>query len=173
MASGGARAVSGPAPSASSARSDRRGLTFRVLPASGYHGPVPEFPLEPPQARPDRDGVASASQTDALERAEARLWVFAWSLPQAVAWASEPWRVYSVAQWVRVAALCEMPGASAADRTAMLRLQEEIGLTGPGLARNGWVIGDPEVPDAAVESAKRRPGSSRSRMKVISGGRDG
>ena len=45
MARGGARNRSGPQADPSSGRSDRRGLKFTALPASGYDGEVPEWPL--------------------------------------------------------------------------------------------------------------------------------
>ena len=159
MPSGGARAKSGPARSLDSGRSDRKGIKVRTLPAEGYSGPVPDFPMRP-------------QGNDLLAPIEERLWGEVWRLPQAAAWAAEPWRIYVVAQWVRLAAACEMPGGTAADRTAMLRFQEEIGLTGPGLARNGWVIGD-AASSSSEESTpvRRRRSSSRDRMafKVIDG----
>ena len=161
MPSGGARAKAGPAPSPTSGASDRKGLTFKALPPEGYSGPVPDFPLS---AQPD----------ELLASIEERVWSHAWTLPQAAAWAAEPWRTYVVAQWARVAALCETPGSTAADRTSMLRLQEEIGLTGPGLARNGWTIG-PAVKDEEAPKPRRRGGSAKDRMglKVVDGGRAG
>ena len=72
MTLGGARSRSGPAPDPLSGRSVRRGLSLTALPAAGYSGEVPEFPLPRPLKR-ERD-----------------LWAWAWSTPQAVAWAEEP-----------------------------------------------------------------------------------
>lgn len=171
MASGGARAKSGPAPSPTSGVSDRRGLTFKTLPADGYDGPVPNFPMDPPHPPDVRDSEVAETESAGLQAIEARLWEHVWTLPQAAAWASEPWRVYTVAQWVRLAALCETGWAKAADRTAMLRFQEEIGLTGPGLARNGWVIGDGGKAESRPSPARRRSSRDRIGLKVVDGGR--
>ena len=45
MARGGARNRSGPTADPNSGRSDRRGYSLTALPASGYDGPVPDWPL--------------------------------------------------------------------------------------------------------------------------------
>ena len=45
MARGGARNRSGPQPDPNSARSDRRGIKLTSLPATGYDGQVPDWPL--------------------------------------------------------------------------------------------------------------------------------
>ena len=158
MPSGGARAKAGPAPSPTSGASDRKGLTFKALPPEGYAGPVPDFPL-------------SRQSNEVLAPIEERVWAHAWTLPQAAAWAAEPWRIYVVAQWARVAALCETTGATAADRTSMLRLQEEIGLTGPGLARNGWTIGPAAKPEEAPKPRQRKSARDRLTVRVIDGGK--
>lgn len=173
MSSGGARAKAGPAPDPRSGRSDRKGIKFRALPPEGYQGDPPKWPLKR-MTRVTESGKTVADPV--LTKIEQRIWADAWRLPQAAAWAAEPWRIYTVAQWARVAALCETPQAKAADRTVMLRLQEEIGLTGPGLARNGWVIGEApgtRADDADVDRPARRRRSARDRMgvKVIDGGR--
>lgn len=174
MPKGGARTRSR-TPDPNSERSLQRGIKFTALPAEGYSGNVPDFPMGEPEVL--IDGARSDVESSALAAIEARLWDHVWSLPQAAMWAAEPWRIYTVAAWVRVAALCETPYSKAADRAIMLRLQDEIGLTGPGLARNGWTIGtvEPEEsePDAARGRRNTKPASSRDRLplKVIDGGR--
>ena len=50
MPSGG-HARSGPPVDPRSGRSDRRGVEFDTLPASGFEGPVPDFPLPRPVKR--------------------------------------------------------------------------------------------------------------------------
>ena len=71
MGRGGARNRSGPPPQEGSARSDARGYSLTALPAEGYRGPVPEFPLD-----------------DATDR-ELEVWAQLWRTPQAAAWACE------------------------------------------------------------------------------------
>lgn len=150
MPPGGARARSGPAPDPLSGRSDRRGLRFAALPADGYAGQIPDFPLPRPVKR-ERD-----------------LWEWAWRTPQADAWSREPWRWHSVAMWARLAAKCEAKDASASDHTARLRMEDNIGLSVAGLKLNGWTI-SAETPTGESES-RPATSSARDRFEVINGG---
>lgn len=127
MASGGARNRSGPQPDPRSGRSDTRGIKFTALPAEGFRGEVPEFPLP-----------------GALGR-ELDLWSWAWTTPQACAWVNEPWRWYTVAEWVRWSVKAEAEDASAAVIAAKIRLADQVGLTPAGLKENGWSITSSEV----------------------------
>jgi len=178
MARGGARNRSGPQPDPSSGRSDRRGLSFTALPAHGYYGPVPSWPL------PERtawvtyveDG-AKLRERDAVETAsiasrEAALWAWVWRTPQAWAWAqpSESWRLHTIAMWVRTYVLCESSDASAADKGSLHRFADQIGLTPAGLRENGWAIAKDEVAAKAAESTDPPRRSARDRMRVVSGG---
>lgn len=148
MPSGG-HARSGPPKDPNSGRSARLGVAFSELPAAGYDGEVPQFPLP----RPTRREVA--------------LWVWVWGTPQACVWARESWRWHSVAMWVRTAALCETAKASSADKSSMQRFADDIGLSSAGLARNGWKIAAKIEP---AEVPAQRPASSRDRFEVIDGG---
>src|SRR5690348_4750838 len=98
MPRGGARNRSGPLPSEASERSDRRGYSLTALPAEGFDGDVPEFPLPQASGR------------------ELEVWEQAWRTPQACAWSmpSEAWRVRTVAMWVRLSVRAEDPEAGAA-----------------------------------------------------------
>jgi hypothetical protein len=148
MTSGGARNRSGPQPSPTSGRSDRRGLSLTALPNEGYRGEVPGWPL---MGQSDR---------------EVELWAWAWTTPQASAWALEPWRWHSVAMWVRIAVICEGPMAQAADKSGLHRYADQIGLTPAGLKENGWSIAAAEITPAEgpAEPVKK---SSRGRMRVV------
>lgn len=143
MPRGGARIRSGPAPDPTSERSERRGYRLDRLPASGFDGPAPDFPLP-----------------DASER-EIELWDDAWRTPQACAWSlpTEAWRLSTVAMWVRVRVRCEAADAPATLLGQMHRLADQIGMTTAGLAAMGWVI-VPEleaVPDAEPEQPRGAP----------------
>ena len=175
MPSGGARVRSGPKPDPNSQTSQRRGYTLRSLPPEGRKGRVPKYPLPPVEMTYiDEAGVVRSS--DALsEKANARekaLWRHVWTLPQACAWESEPWRWYLVATWVRTAVICERSDAKAADRTTLLRLADQIGLTTAGLKENGWQIAKTKDSEATADKRESAPKSSRDRIgfKVISGG---
>ncbi|AYN58829.1 minor tail protein [Arthrobacter phage Richie] len=180
MASGGARARSGPAADPSSARSDARGLRYEALPSQGYDGEVPEFPLprlEVTSTYFDEGqkctGVDDGASAERFSR-ENELWCWAWRTPQAAAWALEPWRWQSVADWVRMKAHCETSDASAADRTGLLRLQEQIGLTPSGLKLNGWAIARDEVAprraEKETESDSPPTGKRERRLRAVKDG---
>lgn len=124
MSRGGARNRSGPKADPNSERSDRRGYSLPALPAEGFDGPVPEFPL--PQAT----------------KRELEVWEAAWRSPQACAWSmpSESWRLPTVAMWVRVKVRCEDPEAGAALYAQLHRFADQIGMTTAGLAEMGWRV---------------------------------
>lgn len=147
MTSGGARVRSGPQPQEHSARSDRRGYRLRVLPASDYAGPVPEFPLPEPSQR------------------EKVLWAEVWKLPQAHVWAdsADRWRVYGIGMYVRQAVRCEAFDVSATHVAQLHRFADQIGLTDAGLAAMGWRVVTEEEQGSA--GSMGRP-SSRRRLRA-------
>ena len=133
MASGGARNRSGPQPDENSGRSDRRDFKLTALPAEGFDGEAPEFPIP-----------------NGSER-ELALWAWAWRTPQAAAWFEQPWRWYTVAEWVRWSVKAEAEDASAAVIAAKIRMADQIGLTPAGLKENGWKIAPPKVLEAVPD----------------------
>ena len=145
MPRGGARNRSGPPPSESSARSERRGFSLTALPAEGYDGPVPEFPLPSPSFR------------------ELEVWAQVWRSPQACAWAmpSEMWRADTVAMWVRTKVRCEARDAGPSLLGQLHRFADQIGLTTAGLREMGWKVAVDELaahsaPPAATEAPPTR-----------------
>lgn len=153
MARGGARNRSGPQADPESGRSDRRGVVLTALPADGYRGDAPAFPLP-----------------GALER-EVEVWEQAWRTPQAAAWSVEPWRWDTVAMWVRWRVRMEAEDASAALGNVVVRFADQVGLTPAGLKENGWKIAGDETAPRRRES-RATPARPRSRFKVV-GGDDG
>lgn len=153
MARGGARNRSGPPADPESGRSEARGFKLTALPAEGYDGPVPEFPLpkrvvqrwETDDKR--RYQVRDDEATDEVAERELELWEWAWSTPQACAWSmpSERWRVYTVAMWVRTAVICESSEATAADKGSLHRFADQVGLTTAGLREMGWKVATDEL----------------------------
>ena len=155
MSRGGSRNRSGPAPDPSSGRSERRGYSLTALPAEGYDGPIPDFPLPDPSSR------------------EIEVWEQAWRTPQACAWSmpSESWRVRTVAMWVRLTVRCEDPEAGATLLGQLHRFADQIGMTTAGLAEMGWRVAvDETAPRRAEKQRAAKPKSSRDRLKVVSGG---
>lgn len=159
MPKGGARNRSGPQPDPESGRSEQRGFSLSALPAQGYDGPVPEFPL--PRVLvydiwfegKERHKVLDLEATEARHERELGLWRWLWRTPQAAAWACEPWRWHTVAMWVRTSAICESAEATAADKNGLHRFADQIGLTPAGLKENGWAIATDEVAARRTERA--------------------
>lgn len=158
MARGGARNRSGPKPDEKSGRSDRRGVVFTALPAEGYDGATPEFPLPAATSR------------------ELEVWTEAWSTPQAAAWSVQSWRWRAVAMWVRWSVRMEAEDASAALGNVVIRYADQIGLTPAGMKENGWKIAEDDV------AAKRQEKDDildddaedvRSRFTVVTDGTGG
>lgn len=131
MASGGARARSGPPPERNAIRNGRSGADWIRLPASGRKGAPPGWPLTRPTKR------------------EVALWSDLWKTPQAIMWEGNG-QGLEVALYVRSLREAEKSGSSSAARTLLLRQQEYLGLSQPGLARNRWTI----VDDAAMAAAE-------------------
>lgn len=153
MARGGSRNRSGPKANPDSGRSDRRGYKLTALPAQGYDGPTPDFPL--PDATPR----------------ELEVWAQAWTTPQACAWAmpSEAWRFRTVAMWVRLTVRCEQPDAGAALLGQLHRFADQIGMTTAGLAEMGWQVAVDDLAERSSDAEKstEKTSSSRDRMKVV------
>jgi hypothetical protein len=149
MTSGGARNRSGPTAQEGSGRSDARGFSLTALPAEGYKGDVPDFPLPDPSDR------------------ELAVWDEAWRTPQACAWSmpSERWRIRTVAMWVRLSVRCEDPEAGAAHLAQLHRFADQIGMTTAGLAEMGWKVAvDVVAAKAAEKSAPAAPAPRRLRV---------
>lgn len=127
MTSGGARARSGPAPDPNALRRDRADdASWVTLPAAGYAGVVPEFPL-----------------SDALT-VEVELWARLWCKPQAAMWAKLGLE-FEVAAYVRAFLESTVADASAGLKTAVLRMGAEIGLSLPGMHSLRWKFSEDEL----------------------------
>jgi|JI102314A2RNA_FD_contig_123_65372_length_2886_multi_5_in_1_out_2_1 hypothetical protein len=160
MPSGGARNRSGPAANENSERSDRRGFKLTALPAEGYDGDAPAWPLEP---------AANATERSYWERA--------WRTPQACAWSmpSESWRIPTVARWVRLSVRCDAPDAGAAHLGQLHRFADQIGMTTAGLAEMGWKVTVDELAERRDEAPTAEPTveddeMTARRKRAISGG---
>ena len=172
MPSGGARARSGPAPDPMALRRDRTDdAGWIVLPAAGYQGDVPEFPLPKNLIydvyRVDGERIRELDHeaTDAAREAEVALWTELWAKPQASQWA-ELGLKYEVAAYVRAYLESNAADAPAALKTAALRMSAEIGLSLPGMHSLRWKFA-PSVVEPAQTAPARRASSSRGRLKAV------
>ena len=178
MASGGARARSGPAPSPSALRRDRKDdADWVTLPAEGFAGEVPGFPLE---AIPvydiyweDKQRVKEFDQkaTEALHEREIALWDDLWSKPQAFMWAKLGLK-YEVAAYVRAFLESTSADSNSGLKTAVLRMAAEIGLSLPGMHSMRWKfsVDELEAKRAAVVPERSGP-SARERMAALNRGK--
>lgn len=128
-----------------SLRSERRGIEWTALPAAGRKGRVPVWPLP--------------VELSEWGRAE---WRRLWRLPQAVEWQRLQLGT-AVGLYVLALERSLDEGASAADRTVVLRMGEELGLSSSGMARHRWVIVDDKQPSEVGRSSS----SARSRLKLV------
>ena len=155
-------------PDPSSERFQSRAQGLFALPASGYKRNHPKFPLpkyvvwevwkDEEGTHRERDESGSAAWNDR----EKQVWDTLWRLPQGFAW-SRPKYAYlqvTLAQYVRQYVLCESGDAKAADRTALCRFADTVGLTPQGLRINGWTILD----DVSKE---KRPKGRESGSKIV------
>ena len=148
MASGGARARSGPPPDPNALRRNREG-EWTTLPAEGRQGPEPRWPLAgEPTPR------------------EAYVWRDMWRKPQAVMWEKNG-QEYEVALFVRKLVEAEAPLASATLSTLVRQMMDSLGLTIPGMRANRWKLAEDELAERRDE---RRSGSSRSRLRIARAG---
>lgn len=108
-------------------------LFITYLPAEGYQGAIPEFPLA--FSNPFEDDTLG----EAFRKRELEVWQQWWRAPQGAAWVSEPWRWNTVALAARQFVVCEMT-FKAADKALLHRYLDDIGLTAAGLRTNDWRI---------------------------------
>jgi hypothetical protein len=179
MARGGARNRSGPKADEKSGRSDGRGYSLTALPAEGYSGPVPEFPLmrrsvyrwEFEDKR--KFQVFDADATADIADREKDLWEWFWRTPQACAWSmpSESWRLHTIAMYVRTFVICEGSDATAADKGSLHRFADQIGMTTAGLAEMGWKVAVDAVAEKRNEPVPAEQSDDpRDRLSVVDGG---
>lgn len=147
----GSSARSGPAPDPNALSRDRKtdaGWTT-LYPRTGD---VPAWPL-----------TESSKREDAM-------WSRLWTTPQATQWEALG-LVDEVATYVRTFCEASVVDGSVNARTLVLRQQETLGLSMPGLQRNRWRISTDELakPEAARTDDSRRA-AAKSRFKTIPGG---
>lgn len=142
-------AGTGPAPNPNSRRqAGNQSHTWLTLPAAGYAGPVPDWPL------------ASATES------ELDMWARYWRKPQAAAWAAIG-MVDEVALYVRAF----VKGATAEDSvkaiTEARQWTKPLGLTPDGMLHNRWRMAADEVAERRTAPAKVK---AQRRLKVADGG---
>ncbi len=142
MASGGARARSGPPPDPDALARERDKGEWRTLPER-------------------REGVPPTWPLPTSSKRERELWEMLWADGRAVEWERQHLEL-TVANYVRVQHDAEKRSSFANMRTLAKQLAEDLGLTQGGMLRNRWQYA------TAVQSApKRRRRSSKNRLTVV------
>lgn len=127
----------GPAPKPADQRRNRSKTlsnSLLRLPAQGYAGPVPEWPLPRQTGR------------------ERVLWERIWRTPQAAAWAQLGWQD-SVAMYCRLQGIAEQRSAPMQARAELRQYQDRLGLNPLALLRLRWEIPVDEVGELRDEKA--------------------
>jgi hypothetical protein len=173
MTSGGARARSGPAPDPNALRRDRaddKGWT--TLPVEGFNGVVPEFPL--PKAiqfdtyfeQGKKVTEPDFEETEDVWDAEQDLWAELWLKPQAFMW-SKLGMKFQVAAYVRAFLESVEADAAAGLKTAVLRMEAELGVSLIGMNALRWKFSEDQL--EAKRSAPVTASSARERLKALNG----
>jgi len=133
----------GPAPKPNARRRNVK-PTSTQLPASGYDGLIPDWPL---------------SKQD---KTEAAAWNAVWRLPQAAEWARGS-HARTVARYVRALVVAEKRETTAFHLSEVRQLEDRLGLTPMSMLRLRWEIApadvaderDDDEPDAPVADVRR------------------
>lgn len=135
---GGARVRSGPPPDPNALRRDRDGSDWYRFPADRPDEP-PVFPLPRPTRR------------------ERLLWAREWARGVANAWAMFD-LASQVAIYVRTLAFVERNPSNASLLAKVLSMEDRLGLTPAGLARNRWILASPAgAPQPLAEHPGEEP----------------
>lgn len=150
-------AGSGPAPNPNSRRqTGNQAHTWVDLPAAGYQGAIPTWPLGP-SLLVDTLGVA--------ER-EAALWESIWRSPQAEAWARNGWD-RDVALYVRFFTIGETGRLDEAKEARMW--SDRLGLNPAAMLKNRWRVRPDEVGQQRQSTQESGGQKARRRLKVADG----
>ena len=143
-------AGTGPAPNPNSRRqAGNQAHTWLDLPAEGYQGPVPDWPLDEPTV------------------AEQVMWSRYWRKPQAAAWARIQ-LVDEVALYVRVFLMGARGEGDVKAMTEARQIGERLGLNPTAMLKNRWRVVTDEVGDKR-ETRKPAAANPRRRLKVADG----
>lgn len=143
-------AVSGPPPNPQSRKqSGSQAHTWTDLPAGGFTGPVPAWPL---------------CVNDEAGGRELDVWRTIWRTPQAAAWSRLGW-FHDVAMYVRFMVVAESGNIKAA--TEARQWSDRLGLNPTAMLKNRWRVRVDEVGEK--RTGKSEPASRRRRLKVADG----
>lgn len=147
-------AVSGPAPNPNSRKqAGSQAHTWTDLPAKGYEGEIPTWPLAGARDR------------------ESEVWTQIWRTPQAAAWITLGW-TFDVALYVRwLVSASEGADATLADSlkagVEARQWSDRLGLNPTAMLKNRWRVRPDEV--AGRRTERPTTATPRRRLKVADG----
>jgi len=107
--------------------------------------------------------------TEARWEAEGELWADLWSRPQAHMWDALGLK-YQVAAYVRAYIESTGPDSNSGLKTAVLRMEAELGLSTVGMNALRWKFAVDELGAKRSEAPARRGATVKSRLKAVNGG---
>lgn len=145
-------AGSGPAPNPNSRRqTGNQAHTWLDLPAGGFAGEIPDWPL----------GPSVLVETLGTHDRERELWETIWRTPQAEAWARNGWD-RDVALYVRFFTIGETGRLDEAKEARMW--SDRLGLNPAAMLKNRWRVRSDEMSERRQE--KKPAATARRRLKV-------
>jgi hypothetical protein len=150
-------AGTGPAPNPNSRRqTGNQANTWTELPARGFAGDIPEWPL----------GPSTLVETLGTYDRERDLWAAIWRTPQAEAWHRNGW-VRDVALYVRFFTIGETGRLDEAKEARMW--SDRLGLNPAAMLKNRWRVASDEVAEKRTEKTAAKT-KARRRLKVADSG---
>lgn len=150
VARGGARNRSGPQPEEGSRTSDRKGYILTALPAAGFDGQEPDFPLP------------------AATQRELEVWEREWRSPVACWWSERPDLWADVAMFVRFSVRLEGDEPKGTDIQGYMRLKDHVARSPAGEKERGLkVAAAPADSDNTPDTAGPQRPSARDRLRVV------
>lgn len=168
MPSGGARPRSGPGADPNALRRFRKDdqKSWTDLDPAGYRGEVPEYPFAESEFAHPSPSI----------NAEQEMWAKLWRKPQAAMWAKLGME-NSLAMYVRSFLEASKPEAPASLRTAVLRMEGELGVSIVGMRGLRWRLKADDLEErreekkTAARRAPARPLTARERrLKAVGDG---
>jgi hypothetical protein len=151
-------AGTGPTPNPNSRRQmGNQANTWTDLPAAGFTGAIPEWPL----------GPSILVETLGTSVRELDLWDEIWRTPQAEAWHRNGW-ARDVALYVRFFTIGETGRLDEAKEARMW--SDRLGLNPAAMLKNRWRVTSDEVAEKRTEKTTAEKTKARRRLKVADSG---
>lgn len=143
----------GPAPDPNALRRDRKDDkgSWTTLPTEGRQGTPPRWPL------PN------------VNKAELKQWAREWTRPQAVMWERDH-QEEEVAVYVRTLLRSDGYITDPSLLNALMRMQNNLGLSQPGLLRLRWRIDEVPAQRMTTKSDDPDRAATKARLRAIAGG---